>query len=129
VVPWDFNDSFGQTWYTDRAGREASLPLEELASYNLLFERLLAGSATREPLLARYRAVLADEWELGSVLQSFDRWAAENENVALRDESKWAASYAAAFADYRSSFTTYGEELDYVRQWIIDRWTFAGDYY
>jgi spore coat protein H len=129
VVPWDFNDSFGQTWYTDRAGREASRPLEELASYNLLFERLLAGSVTREPLLARYGAVLANEWELGSVLQSFDRWAAENETVALRDESKWAASYAAAFADYRSSFTTHVEELAYVRQWIVDRWTFASDYY
>jgi spore coat protein H len=129
VVPWDFNDSFGQTWYTDRASREASRPLEELASYNLLFERLLSGSGTRAPLLARYGEVLANEWELGSVLESFDRWAAENENVALRDESKWAASYAAAFADYRSSFTTHQEEVAYVRQWIIDRWTFAADDY
>lgn len=129
VVPWDFNDSFGQTWYTDRAGREASRPLDELASYNLLFERLLAGAPTRAPLLARYGAVLANEWELGSVLQSLDGWAAENERVAARDERKWASAYAVAFADYRSSFTTHAEELAYVRQWIIDRWAFAVDYY
>lgn len=129
VIPWDFNDSFGQTWYTDRAGREPTRPLDELASYNLLFERLLVGSATREPVSARYASVLANEWELGSVLQSFDLWARENENVVRRDESKWAASYATAFASYRSTFTTDAEEVAYVRQWIIDRWTFASGEY
>jgi CotH protein len=130
VLPWDFNDAFGQTFYNDHAGREADRDPEELAEYNRLFERLLEEPTTRSSLISRYRSVLANEWELGSVLQAFDAWAAENEGVALRDESKWAASYADYFAGARSTpLTTHAEEMAYVRQWIIDRWTFVGQYY
>jgi CotH protein len=130
VVPWDFNDAFGQTFYNDHAGREADRDPEELAVYNRLFERLLEQPSTRASLIARYRSVLDKEWELGSVLQAFDAWAAENESVAVRDESKWAASYAAYFAAARSTpLTTHAQEMAYVRQWIIDRWSFVGQYY
>jgi spore coat protein H len=130
VVPWDFNDAFGQTFYNDHAGREADRDPEELAEYNRLFERLLELPSTRDSLISRYRSVLGSEWELGSVLQAFDTWAGENESVAARDESKWAASYADYFAGARSTpLTTHAEEMAYVRQWIIDRWTFVGQYY
>jgi len=130
VVPWDFNDSFGQTFYNDHAGREATRDPEELSSQNRLFERLLEEPSTREPLLERLRATLDNEWEVGSVLQLFDAWAAENEPVALRDERKWGAEYAAYFAEARSTgVTTHVEELQYVRGWIRDRWAFVRDYY
>lgn len=131
VVPWDFNDSFGQTYYNDHPGREAGDdPEEELAWYNLLFERMLAEPATRQSLVARYRALLEDEWALPSLLATFDAWAAENEPVARRDESKWGALFASHFADLRStSPVTHSEELAYMRQWIIDRWSFIADYY
>jgi spore coat protein H len=130
VVPWDFNDSFGQTFYNDHTGREATRNLEKLSEYNLLFQRLLGDPATRAPLTARYRIALDDEWELGSVLRALDTWAAENEPVALRDERKWSADYAAYFAPRRSSgLTTHTEELAYVRSWIIERWAYVRDYY
>jgi len=126
VVPWDFNDSFGQTWYNERPGREADNDPEELASYNLLFERLLAEPTTRESLVARYRSVLDNEWSLPSVLASFDAWAAENLPVARRDESKWGALSASYFS---TSPTPHSEGLSYMRQWLIDRWNFVADYY
>ena len=64
------------------------------------------------------------------MLASFDAWAAENEPVARRDESKWGADIATHFADLRStSPTTHAEEMAYIRQWIIDRWGFVADYY
>jgi hypothetical protein len=130
VVPWDFNDSFGQTFYNDHADREATRDPEELSSYNRLFERLLAEPSTREPLLERLRATLENEWEVASVLQVFDEWAAENEPVALRDERKWGVEYAGYFAEARSTgLTTHAEELEYVRGWIRDRWAFVRDYY
>ena len=130
VVPWDFNDSFGQTFYNDHAGREADRDPEELAEYNRLFERLLEEPTTRASIIARYSSVLANEWEVGSVLKAFDTWAAENENAALRDERKWATTYAAYFASSRSTpLTTHAEEMAYVRQWIIDRWALLGEYY
>lgn len=130
VVPWDFNDSFGQTYYNDHAGREPTRDLEELAAYNRLFERLLTEPTTRAPLTARYRSALEGEWELSSVLASFDTWVAENEPVAVRDEAKWGADYDAYFAPDRSApATTHAEEVAYVRQWIIDRWAYVSDYY
>jgi spore coat protein H len=129
VVPWDFNDSFGQSFLTFRGGREATRDAEELAEYNLLFERLLAEPATRTPLLTRFRTTLRDEWELTSVLQTFDAFAAEIQDVAVRNERLWGATYRETFAEYRTDFTTHAEEIAFMRQWIIDRWTFvANDY-
>jgi CotH protein len=130
VVPWDFNDSFGQTFYNDHTGREATRDLEKLSEYNLLFQRLLGDPETRAPLTARYRVALDDEWELGSVLAAFDTWAAQNEPAALRDERRWGTDYAAYFAARRSSgLTTHREEIAYVRSWIIERWAYVRDYY
>ncbi len=129
VVPWDFNDSFGQSYLTFREGREATRDPEELQDYNLLFERLLAEPTTREPMLARFQSVLANEWELGSVLQSFDAWAAEIAGAAARNERKWGADHIGHFAEFRPSFTTHDEELAFVRQWIVERWNHVSDYY
>jgi CotH protein len=129
VVPWDFNDSFGQSYLTFREGREANRDPEELVDYNLLFERLLSEPTTREPMIARLREVLANEWELGSVLQTYDAWAGEIAGVAARNERKWGADYVSHFADYRPTFTTHDEELAFVRQWISDRWSHVSDYY
>jgi CotH protein len=129
VVPWDFNDSFGQSYLTFREGREATRDPEELLDYNLLFERLLAEPTTREPLIARFQQVLANEWEVGSVLQSFDGWAAEIAGAAARNERKWNPDFTAHFGEFRPSFTTHDEEVAFVRQWIADRWSYVSDYY
>jgi hypothetical protein len=130
VVPWDFNDSFGQTFYTDHTGREATRDLQKLSEYNLLFQRLLGDPETRAPLTARYPVALDGVWAVGTVLQTFDTWAAENAPAALRDERKWSADYAAYFAARRTSgLTTHAQELAYLRSWIIERWAYVRDYY
>lgn len=129
VVPWDFNESFGQTWYADRRGREATVEVEALAGYNYLFQRFLSEPSLRGPLTARYRTALDNEWEIGSVLGSFDAWAAEIDGVAARDESKWSSSIADYYAGERADFPTFAEEVAYVRQWLIERWEFVRDYY
>jgi spore coat protein H len=129
VVPWDFNDSFGQSFLTYRGGREATRDAEELAEYNLLFERLLAEPSTRGPLLTRFRNTLEDEWSLASVLQTLDGFAAEIQAVADRNERLWGATYRETFAEYRTDFTTHAEEIAFMRQWIIDRWAFLADDY
>jgi spore coat protein H len=129
VVPWDFNESFGQTWYADRRGREATVEVEDLAGYNYLFQRFLSEPSLRGPLVARYRAALDNEWEIGSVLESLDTWVAEVEAVAERDESKWSASVAEYYAGERADFPTFAQEIVYMRQWLIDRWEFVRDYY
>jgi len=82
VVPWDFNESFGQTFYADRRGREPDIAVEELAGYNRLFQRFLSEPSLRGPLVSRYRSALDNEWEIGSVLASFDAWTNEIQSVA-----------------------------------------------
>jgi spore coat protein H len=126
LVPWDFNDSFGQTWRTAR--RAFTRNPEELTIRNYLFERLLLEPETRGPLLTRYLSLLENEWELGSILAQVDAWANEIHPVALRDESQWAAAYAAYF-NQRTDLTNHDQEVAYVRQWISDRWTFVHDKY
>jgi spore coat protein H len=129
VVPWDFNESFGQTFYADRRGREATVEVEDLAGYNYLFQRFLSEPSLRGPLVARYRTALDNEWEIGSVLASFDAWATEIEAVAERDESKWSASVAEYYAGERADFPTFAQEITYMRQWLVERWSFVRDYY
>jgi spore coat protein H len=126
LVPWDFNDSFGQSWRTAR--RAFTLNPEELTLKNYLFERLLAEPETRGPLLDRYLSVLENEWELGSILAHVDAWASEIHAVALRDESLWGADYASYFY-LRTDLTNHEQEVAYLRQWISDRWAFVHDMY
>jgi spore coat protein CotH len=126
AVPWDFNDSFGQNGLTDR--QAPTRELEELTGFNHLVERLLAEPETRGPLTARYRQVLDNEWELGSVLGSLDTWAQEVRPLAERDWRKWSALYAARYVT-RTELPTPEQEVEYIRQWIIDRWAYIRDYY
>jgi len=126
VVPWDFNDAFGQNGLTER--RLATRDLEELLPYNHLFERLLAEPETRLPLTARYEQLLDNEWELGSVLASYDTWTEQIRAVALRDWSRWGNAYTARYVS-RTDFTTPDAEMAYVRQWLIDRWAYIREYY
>lgn len=129
VVPWDFNDSFGQSWLADHAGREANQHPEELAAYNLLFERLLTLPASRAALVERFRSAFANEWALGSVLEAVDAFTSEIEAASLRDEAKWDAPRRAYFSAYHPSFTTHAEEVAYLRRWISERWAHVASHY
>lgn len=123
VVPWDFNESWGQDWTTARA-----LPVsdpEAMAGANNIFRRLLAdpvlGAATR----AQYAAVLRREIALPEMLRIFDALVSEIAPAAHRDEQRWRAAYL-AFPRWqgRPDFTTFDSEVAYIRQWIRDRWAF-----
>jgi spore coat protein H len=120
MVPWDFNDSFGQNWTTLR--KLPTRPVEEFNERNEIFVRLCGEPELRTPLLARFRSVLAHEWELSSVLSSFDTWADEVHEAALRDESFWSGEYAAHFSGRDDDLTTHDQEVEYVRDWIIARY-------
>jgi spore coat protein H len=122
-VPWDFNDSFGQSWRSTRRPPEA-LPPASLTRLNLVFERLLTEPATREALLARFRSLLDGPWAAPAIVETVDAWANELRDVARRDQSKWAAAYASTFT-HRTDVTTFEQEIDYVRAWVGARHDFV----
>jgi spore coat protein H len=122
-VPWDFNDSFGQSWRTTRRLPE-ELPPASLTQLNLIFERLLTEPATRDPLLARFRSLLDGPWAAPAIVETVDGWADEIREAAQRDESKWAAAYANHFT-HRTDFTTFEQEIDYLRGWLVARHDFV----
>ena len=123
-APWDFNDSFGQTWQTARKGFDA-----EPASYtaaNQLFARLLELPQFGDPLRARYGEVLAGPWALDEVLARLDAMLAEVAPSARRDEGRWAAQYQSYGGwDWRDDFLDHEGEAAYLRAWIVDRWDFV----
>lgn len=126
VLPWDFNESFGQSWRTLRTA--ATRDPEEINAKNEIFTRMLAEPMVRSPLLERLRSVLDHEWELSSVLESFDAWASETREVALRDEAMWKKQIEAYYEE-RRTFTTYDQEVAYMRRWIIERWGFVRQHF
>jgi hypothetical protein len=75
---------------------------------------------------ARYAAALEGELKLENVLAAFDAMAKEVDAGARRDERKWSAQVRAHYGPMsdtkRTSFTTFPEEVAYVRQWIRSRW-------
>lgn len=121
-LPWDFNHSFGQTWQT---AREAADTLTEYRHHNRLFERFLDEPAIGDALRARYDRVLADIYTPSYLLSLIDSYVAEIDASARRDEAKWGYAYRTYGGwTFRDDFTSYEEEIAYLREWIIDRWTF-----
>lgn len=91
-LPWDFNASFGQGYRTQRR-LSSDYPLLEFGQYNELFARILRDEVLFVRLRERFREALSDRWELAAVLSTFERWTAEIDASALRDETLWGAAY------------------------------------
>jgi spore coat protein CotH len=119
VAPWDFNASFGQDWTTRRAG---ATPVEFYEWANRLFERLLADAELGPALRQRYRDALAGPLALDAVLATIDDYAAAIDFGARRDWARWEAAYRAfgRWSD-RSDWTSYEEEVQYLRDWLTER--------
>ncbi len=119
VAPWDFNASFGQDWTTRRAG---ATPADFYPYANHLFERLLADPALGPAFAQRYRDALAGPLALESVLGLIDDQAARIDFGARRDWARWEPDYRAfgRWSD-RSDWTTYEEEVQYLRDWLTER--------
>lgn len=122
VVPWDFNDSLGQNWYTLR---QAASPVDGYTGYNRLFGRLTSHADFGPPLAARYAAELgeAGAFDLAAIEAMIDELAAELSPSVARDERRWRSAYL-SFSRWssRGDFLTAAEETAYVREWIADRW-------
>lgn len=126
-LPWDFNHSFGQTWQSDR---EAADIHQEYRDANRLFDRMLAEPTFADPMLARYAELLSGPLEISALLDIVDEWIVEIDASARRDEQLWGAAYRSYGGwSWRSNFTTYDEELDYLREWLAARWSFQDAIY
>jgi spore coat protein H len=127
-APWDFNDSFGQTWQSARKGFDFDPEMYTWA--NNIFERLLADPTLGAELRARFSQALQEQYKLDLVLQIFDAMTTEIRPVVLRDERRWGEQYTTYGGwSFRNDFLTAEQETAYLRQWIIDRWTFTAAFY
>jgi spore coat protein H len=132
-VPWDLNESFGQDWRTYRLAANASTPEGYYVSMNGLFEKLLSSTTLGPALRARYGATLAGVYAPDNLIALLDGLVPEVDESARRDEAKWQDAYHSyvggdiswgAGWSTRTDFTTYEEEVEYVRTWIRARHAF-----
>ncbi len=119
MAPWDFNAAFGQNWYTLRNPAD---DVDLFVGRNNIFRRLLENSPYADQLPDRYTAELAATFDLDAMLARIDDYVAEIDPSARRDEAKWQATYR-AFPHWasRDDFTTYEQEIAYIRDWLRDR--------
>jgi spore coat protein H len=128
-VPWDFNHSFGQTWKTERSGVE-SAPEDYYVKANAVFERILGDPKYGPALRERYGRILRSSFTVEAVRELVDRMASEITPSAHRDETKWRAAYRDydAWRD-RTDFTTFDEEVQYLRRWVGERHAYLAERY
>ncbi len=126
-APWDFNASFGQTWQTER---EAAAQTVEYTWANKLFTRFLAEPTLGPPLRARYDDALHGVYAKEKVLALVDSYVKRIDKSALRDEAKWASQYKTYGGwSWRSDFTTYKDEILYLKDWLATRWQYQDSLY
>lgn len=127
-APWDFNDSFGQTWQTARKGFDAEP--EGYVWANELFARLLDSPTYGGPLRARYGAALQGVYGVDAVLERYDAMVDETAASGLRDQGRWQTEYQSYGGwNFRDDFLDYDGEVLFLRQWIVDRWAFVAAIY
>jgi spore coat protein CotH len=119
-IPWDLDASFGQGWDTRR---HAATELDDYTGENLLFARMLEDPAIAGPMRERYRQLLRGPLAKEEVLRLIDGYAHELGAAARRDEERWREQYLTfeRWAD-RTDFTTWSQEVEYIRQWVGQRW-------
>ena len=120
-VPWDFNHSWGQNWYTARTPSDA---INDYFSVNRLFWAMQTDPAGAAALSARFADLrdngpLSNDW-LRAQLDGY--YAAIGPSVA-RDWDAWSYDYEHAWwAGYRDGdWTTHDEERAYLYQWLDER--------
>ncbi len=119
-IPWDLDASLGQGWDTRRT---SPTRLDDFSDDNLLFARMLQDPAIAGPMRERYRELLKGPLSKAEVLRLIDQYAQEIGPAALRDEARWGEQYRSfeRWSD-RTDFTTWAEEVEYIRQWVDQRW-------
>ena len=120
-VPWDFNESWGQDYATRRVSAQSKpdgWPFES----NGIFQRLNEDPTFGPALRARYHELLTTRYNPRTILPRIAELEAAIRDSAHRDEQKWRSAYRSFTAwQSRTDFTTFDEEVQYLRQWISDR--------
>lgn len=134
VVIWDFNASFGQRFNTTRADFRINEPMffatipSPAPAVNNLWRRLLLHPTIGPMMKARYAEVLRNELKVETLLAQFDSMVEAITPSARRDERKWQERHRAYWNTARAAamgnneWTTFDEEVAYMRSWIKDRW-------
>jgi hypothetical protein len=126
-APWDFNASFGQTWQTER--EPAAMHVDYLGM-NLLFERFLGEPSIGDPLRARYGEVLHGAYDDAAIQAIVDGYVQRIDVSARRDEVRWGEAYRSYDGwSWRGDFTTYEQEIAYVKAWLSERWQYQDGLY
>lgn len=120
LIPWDFNETFGQDWRTYRA--EQRIPRWRR---NGIWMRMLAHPTFHSQLRERATAALQGPYELEGILARLDAYWEAVEPVARRDWRRWETEYK-TFPRWneRQDFTDPGQEIEYMRTWLRERWAF-----
>jgi len=120
-IPWDLDTSLGQDWDTRRNDPMIRV---DFTGKNHLFARMLEDPSIAEPLRERYRALLRGALRAEVVLGLIDQYAREIAPAAHRDEDWWHEDYLSFFRwRDRTDFTTHDEEVEYLRRWVLARWS------
>lgn len=118
--PWDFNHSLGQTWRTER---QASNSTDDYSGSNNLFARLLDSPVYGEIIRDRFADARAAELSKPALDALIDAYIVRIDRSARKDWSVWGYQYESYSGwSWRDDWTEYDEEVDYVRDWVEDRW-------
>ncbi|HEY1098316.1 MAG TPA: CotH kinase family protein, partial [Myxococcota bacterium] len=121
-APWDFNQSFGQSWETSRTGFDMPIDAGWPMQTNRLWERLIEGPYVRE-IYGRNAHVWLSE---ASVSSLFEEMVLETDRAARKDASVWADAYRDHFR--HDDLGDYDSEVALVRAWIVSRWQYLREH-
>ncbi|HJN77480.1 MAG TPA: CotH kinase family protein [Myxococcota bacterium] len=116
-VPWDFNHSWGQNWYTARVSAQNE---NAYTSTNRVFWAIQ--QSRPDDLLERWVQLREGPLSLEAQLSTVESYWELVDPSAERDWIKWESAHKSHWwGAYRSDWTSYEEEKDYLRQWLTDR--------
>jgi len=128
-IPWDFNHSFGQDWKTNRTD---CLLDPDYRNKNNIFNRFFEDETFSESIESRYRNYLSTDgaFDLNWIISRIDEYYAEIRDAALNNEKKWQEKYQnyKLWSD-RDDFTTFEEEIQYIKNRITQRYVFLCEKY
>ncbi len=119
-VPWDFNHSYGQNWYTARVTPNV---YEDFMGNNAVFWHFQDDPAMAAALWSRFDSMrlagqpLALTTQQALMLDYYD----EIEPSCQRDWDKWVDPYWDYWAWARSDRNDFVDERAYLEQWLLDR--------
>ncbi len=123
-VPWDFNDSWGQNWYTARI--EADV-INDYTWNNRVFELLQAHPDAAAEIRARYQRLRdGGPFDPASLQALLDGYYATITPSAERDWETWGSTYQ-RYDRWAGTRNAYGDWQDfegeraYLETWIADR--------